>query len=353
MKCFIWFFIVVVMINLNIGECAANNQKPPVKCQAIVAADGSGNFTSIQAAIDAAPSNSATRYIIGIKNGIYQEIIKVPSFKSNISLIGESAAGTKISYSRYAGEMNPASGKAYGTSGSTIVLISGAGFTAENITFENSFDEKSVQTAGTQAVAVKTDADKLIFKNCRFIGNQDTLYVNNFRQYFKDCYIEGDVDFIFSAATVIFDNCVIHSVDREGITPKGYVTAGSADARALYGLVFLNCKLTADPGVGANSVYLGRPWVPSSAKKPVYVKSVLIGCELGEHIKTEGWTSMSSAQPQDHFLREYQNTGAGANTTDPLRKQLTKEEAAGYNIKNIFKSFIEINDNWDPTIPAY
>jgi len=341
------------MINLNLGECAADNLKPPVKCQAIVAADGSGNFTSIQAAIDAAPSNSATRYLIGIKNGAYREIINAPSFKSNISLIGESAVGTKISYSRYAGEINPATGKKYGTSGSTIALISGAGFTAENITFENSYDEKDFQDDGAQAVAVKADADKLIFKNCRFIGNQDTLYVNNFRQYFKDCYIEGDVDFIFSAATAVFDNCSIHSVNREGINPKGYVTAGSADAKALYGLVFLKCKLTADPDVGTNSVYLGRPWIPSSSKKTVYVRSVFVNCELGAHIKTEGWTSMHGAQPQDHFLREYQNTGAGANTTDPLRKQLTIEEAADYNLKNIFKSFIEINDNWDPTIPVY
>lgn len=352
MKLLIGLILIIAALNLSVAQCAADGWRPAVKCQAIVALDGSGDFTSIQAAIDAAPSNSKDRYIIGVRNGVYREIIHVPAAKKNISLIGQSAEGAKISYSRYAGEINPANGKPFGTSGSSIVIINGEGFTAENITFENSFDEATA-AAGRQAVAVKTEADKLIFKNCRFIGNQDTLFARLYRQYFKDCYIEGDVDFIFSEATAVFEDCVIHSVDRPGISPKGYITAASTNANNPYGFVFLNCKLTADAGVGANSVYLGRPWVPSSSTNPVYVRTVFIGCELGEHIKTEGWTSMSGNAPEDHFFREYQNTGPGANTGHPLRKQLTEEEAETYNIKEIFKSLNGVVDNWDPTIPVY
>ena len=352
MKYLIGLFVILTLFNMTIGQCAADRWRPPVKCQTIVALDGSGDFTSIQAAIDAAPSNSEARYIIGVKNGVYREIIYIPASKKNISLIGQSVEHTKISYSRYAGEINPVTGKTFGTSGSSIVMINGWGFTAENITFENSFDE-STAAAGRQAVAVKTEADKLIFKNCRFIGNQDTLYARLHRQYFKDCYIQGDVDFIFSAATAVFDNCVIHSADRPGITPKGYITAGSAGADNPYGFVFLNCKLTADPGVGANSVYLGRPWVPSSSSSPIYVRTVFIGCELGEHIKPEGWTSMSGDLPEEHFFREYQNTGPGTDANHPLRKLLTKEEADTYSVKNIFKTFYGTVDDWDPTAPVY
>lgn len=174
----------------------------------VVAKDGSGNYTTVQAAINSVPSNKATRTTIYIKNGTYKEKINISSSKINISLIGQSKAGTILTYNDAASTPN-SSGGTLGTTGSASVTIAGDGFQAENITFENSYDE--VANGRSQAVAVLAKADKMIFKNCSFKGNQDTLYANgdSRRQYYYNCYIEGDVDFIFGSANAVFDSCEI------------------------------------------------------------------------------------------------------------------------------------------------
>lgn len=214
----------------------------------VVAQDGSGDFFTIQEAIDAVPDfRKDVRTTILVRKGIYKEKVVIPESKINISLIGQE--GAVISYDDYANKKN-VFGETKGTSGSSTCYIYAPDFYAENITFEN--------TAGPvgQAVACFVSADRIFFKNCRFLGWQDTLYTygKNSRQYYEDCYIEGSVDFIFGWSTAVFNRCQIHS------KRDGYVTAPSTDAGKKYGYVFYDCTLTADDGV--KGVYLSRPWRP-------------------------------------------------------------------------------------------
>ncbi|HPT86546.1 MAG TPA: pectinesterase family protein [Bacillota bacterium] len=322
----------------------------------IVAKDGSGDYASIQAAIDGVPDGNVNPYIIFIKNGIYREVVVIPPEKTMITLIGESRDGVVLTYDNGAGTPRPdGSGKTLGTSGSAIVLIQASDFTAERITFENGFDETSEYAAnGAQAVAVKADADRLIFRDCRFLGNQDTLYASSGRQYYHQCYIEGDIDFIFAEATAVFEKCRIHSVDRIGLDPKGFITAPSTRATQPYGLIFIDCEITAEPSLGVGTVYLGRPWHPSKngmfphGDPGVSAQAVFIRCWLGSHIHPAGWCSMSTGgyawPPENERFREYQNTGPGASAAHPLRKQLSPEEAEQFTVENILNGM----DGWDP-----
>ncbi|RPJ06623.1 MAG: hypothetical protein EHM28_09705, partial [Spirochaetaceae bacterium] len=239
-------------------------------------------------------------------------------------------------------------GTTYGTTGSSSVFIEGAGFHAENITFENSADESKI-TDGAQAVAVRTAADRLVFKNCRFLGNQDTLYVRSGRQYFVNCHVEGDTDFIFGEGPAWFEDCKIHSLDKPGTT-KGYITASSTPESFTFGYVFHKCTLTAAAGVGQNTVFLGRTWHATTARSPIKGTVAFLYCTLGEHIKTVGWTYMDAAYPvPTERLREYRNIGPGAGGVHSNRVQLTEEEARQYTLKNVLGG----TDNWDPTIPLY
>ena len=297
-------------------------------------------FKTVQAAVNSVPTNNTKRTVIFIKSGRYYEKITINS--PNISLIGENPMTTVLTYDVAAGTPKPDGTGTYGTSGSASVTInSGAiNFTAENITFENAFDENQ-PISSKQAVAVKSLADKMVFKNCRFIGNQDTLYADQGRQYFKDCYIEGDVDFIFGAAQAVFENCTIFSVDRAGITPKGYVTAASTAKTANFGFLFVNCKFISNITV-ANSVYLGRPWHPN-ADLNRWVNVVIRESYLGEHINDYGWTSMSSTDssgntiwfyPQNERFYEYKNYGPGAKINE-YRPQLDDVMAQVYTKQNV------------------
>ncbi|MCS7202048.1 MAG: pectinesterase family protein [Dictyoglomus sp.] len=286
-------------------------------------------------------SYSGNRVFIFIKSGSYYE--KVTIGFSNISLIGEDVNTTKIYY-------DLCSGTAGGTSQSASVTIMSnvTGFTAENITFENSFDEiANSSISNKQAVAVLSQADKVVFKNCRFIGNQDTLYIRGGLHYFVDCYIEGDVDFIFGDGKAVFENCTIFSVDRPGISPKGYITAASTPIGKL-GFLFENCKLLTNIKE-PNSVYLGRPWHPSSDPYNVNSNVVFRNCYMDQHIHNDGWTAMSSRDPntgetiwfypETERFYEYQNYGLGAIINDK-RRQLSGESINIYSKENFL-------GNWD------
>ena len=301
----------------------------------VVAKDGSGNFTTVQAAINSVPSNSQTRTTIFIKNGTYKEKINISSSKINISLIGESKAGTILTYND-AASTKTSSGGTLGTTGSASVTIAGAGFQAENITFENSYDEAAY--GSSQAVAVLAKADKIVFKGCSFKGNQDTLYANGdgCRQYYYNCYIEGDVDFIFGSANAVFDTCEIFSLNRSG----GCVTAPSTKATQK-GYLIYKCKLTSSSS--PKSIYLGRPWIPSSDTTQTTPMVLYRECELGSHIADAGWTVMSGNNPANFEMWEYQNTGAGANTS---RKQLPSSKAADYTMEK----FLSGSDGWNPNV---
>ncbi|GHA74896.1 pectinesterase family protein [Pontibacter akesuensis] len=287
----------------------------------VVAQDGSGDYTSIQAAVDVVPSFPEKRVEIFIKNGIYREKIIIPTWKSNLSFIGEDKYKTIIRWDDHSGKGD------INTFTSYTVLVQGNDFRAENITFENS----AGRTVG-QAVALHVEADRCVFEDCRIIGDQDTLYagVNGSRQYYRNCYIEGTTDFIFGPATAVFENCIIHC------KKNSYITAASTPEGQAFGFVFLNCTVTASEE--ATKVYLGRPWRP-------YAKTVFISTKLGKHIRPEGWHNWSKPEAEKTaFYAEYKSIGPGAAPKARVSwaKQLKRREARKYTVNNILSG----NDGW-------
>ncbi len=292
----------------------------------VVAQDGSGDFTTVQAAINAVPEMRTARTRIHIKPGKYKEKITLPTNKTNVTLIGDCAYSTTLTYDDYASKQNRF-GENIGTSGSSSFFVFGDGFTAENITFENSSGPVG------QAVAVRIDGDKVCFRNCRFLGFQDTLYPHGekSRQYYQNCYIEGTVDFIFGFSTAFFEECSIVC------KTNGYVTAASTPQGNAFGFVFQNCTISGDAPDG--SFYLGRPWRP-------YAQVVFRECTLGKVINPKGWDNWGKTEnEQTAFFAEYKNKGEGAITKNrvPWSKQLTDKEAEKYTKATLF-------GDWNPDI---
>ncbi|WP_310604322.1 pectinesterase family protein [Anaerosporobacter sp.] len=299
----------------------------------IVSKDGSGDYVDIQSAIDAIPVSNAEPITIRVREGIYKQVITIHENQSYIKLVGEGIDKTVITYDNYAGLVNE-EGEKLGTFRSPTVFVNGSHFSAVGITFENSYFQPGFDAMGRQAVAVSTSGEGNTFIECSFKGYQDTLYAKEGSCYFLHCYLEGDVDFIFGAARAVFEECQIHSLNRESLTENGYVTAASTNARDEYGFLLLNCKLTAEEGTAKNSVYLGRPWHPSMRTEPVCAATVFMNCELGEHIREDGWTNMHEAYPETERLYEYENTGLGVYVNEQ-RRQLTEEEAKTYTKANV------------------
>lgn len=294
----------------------------------VVAKDGSGDFMTVQEAVDAVPVNRKARTTIFIRKGIYKERVVIPETQSNLSFIGESQTETVLTFDNYASRKT-ALGENMGTSGSSSLYIYANGFEASNMTFENSAGNVG------QAVAVFVAADQVVFRHCRFLGNQDTLYTweKDSRQYYEECYIEGTVDFIFGSSTCVFDRCEIKA-KKSG----AYLTAASTMQDLNYGYVFVNCKLTAEEGV--KDVFLGRPWRP-------YAKTVFVGCEMAAHIKPAGWYNWGKPDAEKTaYYGEYASSGPGANPTARVAwsHQLTKKEAANYVITTILAG----RDGWNP-----
>ncbi|WBL23145.1 pectinesterase family protein [Zunongwangia sp. HRR-M8] len=279
----------------------------------VVAKDGSGDFSTLTELINNLPNFRKNITRVYIKNGVYKEKLVLPASKTNIEFIGEDKNRTIITYDDYASKLN-SFGEGLGTTGSTSFFIFGDNFSAENITFENSAGQVG------QAVAVRVDGNNAHFKNCKFLGNQDTLYLHgqNSNQFYENCYIEGTVDFIFGWSSAIFYQCEIKS------KRDGYVTAASTEKGASYGIVFIECNFTAE-GIGPNSVYLGRPWRN-------YAQTVLVNCELQDHIKLEGWHNWEKPEAEETvFYAEYNSTGPGAsNNRVNWAKNLTEEQANNF-----------------------
>lgn len=290
----------------------------------VVAQDGSGDFFTVQEAINAVPDfRKNIRTTILVRKGTYKEKIIIPESKINISLIGED--GAVLTYDGFANKKN-VFGENMGTSGSSSCYIYAPDFYAENITFENSSGPVG------QAVACFVSADRAFFKNCRFLGFQDTLYTysKQSRQYYEDCYIEGTVDFIFGWSTAVFNRCHIHS------KRDGYVTAPSTDQGKKYGYVFYDCKLTAEPE--ATKVYLSRPWRP-------YAQAVFIRCEMGKHILPEGWSNWGKKENEKTaFYAEYESRGEGANPKARAAFSHQLKNLKGYEIKTVLAG----DDGWNP-----
>ncbi|BAV06692.1 Por secretion system C-terminal sorting domain-containing protein [Filimonas lacunae] len=297
----------------------------------IVAQDGSGNYTTVQAAFNAVASNSSSRTIIYIKNGTYTEHLTVPSGKNNITVIGESRDGVILSYNLYANTINAATGSTWGFDCASLI-IRGSGFYATKITIRNN--------AGTaaQALAVNIQGDKTIFNDCRFLARQDTWYGGNVRVYSKNCYIEGTTDFIYGAATAFFEGCSLYSYGGTSIT------AASTESYMPYGLVFNNCNIT---GASSNITDLGRPW-------RAYAAVCFMNTSMTNCIKAAGWNDWGNAANQSTArFREYNNSGAGAATGGRVSwmQFLSASEAASYNYLNVLKntySSSPTTDNWNP-----
>jgi pectinesterase len=311
-----------LLASLGLGALASHGQQATGPL--VVAADGSAQFRTVQAAIDAAPSQASKPIIIQLKPGTYHEKVTVPALKTHLVLRGTDAARTIITYSDHVGQPGIT------TPNSTSVLVQANDFTAENVTFENA----AGYTAG-QAVALNVEGDRAIFRHCRLVGDQDVLLLATAgsRQYYQDCYIEGTTDFIFGPSIGVFDHCVIKS------KKNSYVTAASTPAGQAYGLVFLDCKLTADTTL-AQKVYLGRPWRP-------HAQVVYLRCELGRHITPAGWDNWRNAENEKTaYYAEYKSTGSGASPAArvPWAHQLTPKEAKKYSLKQIFGG----SQAWDP-----
>lgn len=290
----------------------------------VVAQDGSGDFFTVQEAINAVPDfRKNVRTTILVRKGTYKEKLIIPESKLNVSLIGQE--GAMLTYDDYASKLN-VFGEEKGTSGSASCYIYGPDFYAENITFENSSGSVG------QAVACFVNGDRAYFKKCRFLGFQDTLYTygKNSRQYYEDCYIEGTVDFIFGWSTALFNRCTIHS------KRAGYLTAPATDKGKPYGYVFYDCNLTADEGV--NEVYLSRPWRP-------YAQAVFIRCNMGKQIVASGWHNWNKKEAEKSvFYAEYDSRGEGANPAMRARFSHQLKSLKGYEMESILLG----EDGWNP-----
>ena len=279
---------------------------------------------SIQKAIDALPASGGE---VVVAPGVYREVLEIA--KPGVTLRGESADASKTMI-----VFDKSAGTAGGTFKSATVHISGDGFVAKNITFANDWNRTHEQVrVGSQAVAVGVTADKAVFRNVRMLGNQDTLYAAKGRQYFENCYIEGNVDFIFGDANAFFENCELHSVVYKN---GGYITAQSKNSAAQESTyVFDHCKVTGAPG--QKRVYLGRPWRP-------YATVVFLNTAMGEHIEAAGWREWhpgETASLGTAFYAEYNSTGPGATgKREPHTHLLTQEEAAKYTRRSIFKDWV-------------
>ena len=288
----------------------------------VVSRDGTGNFRNLQEAINSIRAYMANRTTIFIKNGVYKEKVIVPSWVTNLTLIGESVDKTIITWDDHANIDKMGTFKTY------TIWVQGNGFRAENITFENNAAQLG------QAVAVHVDGDKAVFINCKLLGNQDTLLTANqeSRQYYENCYIEGTTDFIFGPAMAWFENCQIHS------KKNSYITAASTVQENKYGYVFNKCRFTAVDSV--TKVYLGRPWRP-------YACTVFMNCELGSHILPEGWDNWRNAENEKTArYSEYKNYGPGAKVDKRVSwsHQLTDDQVKEYTIEKVFSR----NDKWVP-----
>ncbi len=293
----------------------------------VVARDGTGEFRTIDEAIEVCRAFMEYHKVIYVKKGIYKEKLIIPQWLTNIEILGEDRDNTVITYDDHANIKTAERPKGIGTFRTYTVKVEGSRITFKNITIENNSARLG------QAVALHTEGDRLMFINCRLLGHQDTIYtgVAGTRILFKDCYIEGTTDFIFGPSTAWFENCIIHS------KANSYITAASTPADVPFGYVFNNCRLTAADGI--TKVYLGRPWRD-------YGYTLFMNCELGGHIRPEGWHHWQKERENTARYMEYNNRGEGSKTDKRVgwSRQLTKKEAAKITMEEVFK----LKDSWKP-----
>lgn len=301
----------------------------------VVAQDGSGDFKTIQEAVNKVRDHAEKRVTILIKPGIYKEKVVIPSFKRNVTLKGEDKDRTIITYDDFSGKpfrgIDVTGDSKFSTYTSYTVLIAANDCSLENLTIENSSGRVG------QAVALHTEGDRLAIKNCKILGNQDTLYLAKAgtRVYFENCFINGTTDFIFGAATAYFSNCTIESLTNS------YITAASTVKEDRYGFVFVDCKMIAKDA-SVTKVFLGRPWRP-------YAQTVFINTEMGKHIVKEGWhpwpgDKQFPDKEKTAYYAEYGSYGEGAKDLSQRvvwSHQLKKSAIKKYSIEKVL-------NGWNP-----
>ena len=296
-----------------------------------VAADGSAQFKTVQEAINAVPQS--TRFdnpaVIHIKPGVYKELIYVQHEKRFVHLVGDDPEKTVLTYNLNANLIG-IDGKPMGTFRTPSTFIDADDFTVENITFENSAGPVG------QALAIRVDGDRIVFRNCRFLGWQDTILLNRGRQYFENCYITGHVDFIFGAATAWFENCHLH------VLRDGYITAASTPPQQQFGFIFSHCRITGEsPSI---KTYLGRPWRP-------YAGTIFLNTEMADIVRPEGWNNWNQPEREKTSrYAEFASAGAGAKPNDRVKwaRQLSDAEAKIITVQRVLSGA----DNWNPKTGA-
>ena len=318
---YVWYSNTPEKVLKKYAKWKEKYQIKPIKPSAneknfvVVAQDGSGDYTSIQEAINNLKAFPYEQITVSIKNGIYKEKVKIHEWNSNITLLGESKENTIITFDDYFNKIGLGRNSTFYT---YTLLVEANNVVLKNLTIENSSGDVG------QAVALSVFSDKVAVIDCKLLGNQDTLYASGIgKQYYKNCYIEGTTDFIFGSATALFENCEIHS------KKDSYITAASTPKGVEFGYVFKNCNLTSNSQT--TKMYLGRPW-------RIYAKTVFLNCSLGNHILSAGWHNWSKPEAEvSGYYAEYQNSGEGSNTAARVKwsHQLCKKEAKKYTINNI------------------
>ncbi|MEV4340063.1 pectinesterase family protein [Streptomyces sp. NPDC049590] len=301
-----------------------------------VAKDGSGQYTTVQAAVNAVPANNASRVVIAVKPGTYRETVKVPSNKPHVTIQGTGASrkDTVIVYNNASGTPKPDGSGTYGTGGSATVAVEADDFQARNLSITNDFDEAAHQDIAQQAVALRTASDKVFLDGVIVSGDQDTLLLDTAskdrlgRVYMTNSYVIGNVDFIFGRATAVIDKSVITLKKRWNGTSAGYVTAPSTAANRK-GILIANSTVSGD--VSDRTFYLGRPW-HAGGDATLDPQTTVRNTSLSAAIKTTPWTDMSGFSWKNDRFAEYKNTGAGAGSASTDRPQLTDAQASGQEI---------------------
>ncbi|MGC3956838.1 MAG: pectinesterase family protein [Verrucomicrobiota bacterium] len=321
----LWLALLPILLSACATQSKPTTTSPARITEVVVAQDGSGQFTNVQAAIMSVPMGYTTNLVvIRIKPGTYKEQIYIQREKRFFHLLGEDAAKTILTFDLNA-NLKGLDGKPIGTFRTASVYIDAEDFTAENITFENSAGPVG------QALAIRVDGDRAVFRNCRFLGWQDTILVNRGRHYFENCYIEGHVDFIFGGATCWFERCQIRCLK------DGYVTAASTPDTNQFGYVFNQCEIT---GADGAKTYLGRPWRDFAA-------TIYLNTKMDEVVRPVGWHNWGKVEKEKTTrYAEFGSTGAGANPDARVKwaKALTTAEAAQITVSKVLRG----TDDWNP-----
>jgi pectin methylesterase-like acyl-CoA thioesterase len=311
----LWYELVSETKVADIGAAGKYDNPDTI----VVARDGTGEFRTVDEAIEVCRAFMDYHKVIYVKRGTYKEKLVIPQWLQNIEICGEDRDQTVITYDDHANIKTQERPQGMGTFRTYTLKIEANDITLKNLTIENNSARLG------QAVALHTEGDRLTFINCRFLGHQDTIYTGmaNTRLLFDDCYIEGTTDFIFGPSTAWFEQCHIHC------KANSYITAASTPKDVAYGYVFNKCTVTAAPDV--EKVYLGRPWRD-------YGYTLFMHCTLPRQIRPEGWHHWEKQREQTARYLEFENSGEGAATAQRVgwSRQLTKEEASQVTLHNVF-----------------